>query len=95
MRRYGHVSLRKNSIIFFPSTHTNESFMKVHVRQAMRRERAERRGNKGKKAQRKSCFLARKIFLFCIPSSVRELSSYSLERILVRILCALAVIVPV
>lgn len=52
MRRYGHVSLRKNSIIFFPSTHTNESFMKVHVRQAMRRERAERRGNKGKKKHR-------------------------------------------
>lgn len=98
MRRDGFVSQRKNSIIFFPTTHTSEfieEFMKVHRSACETRSEREHDGEGRRKSTSGKIIFSSFGKFFHIPSSVRELSSYSLERILVRILCALAVIVPV
>lgn len=81
----------------FSLTHTNESFMNFHVRIVWCGEKERNGVGKGKRKaqtaprQEKFFLVARENIFSQSESSVRELSSYSLERILVRILCALAV----
>lgn len=82
---------------FFYSTHIHTQMnhsWKVHVRLLEERKLSKKR-EKWEREKRKKHIRKLRSGHFCIECSVRELSSYSLERILVRILCALAVIVPV
>lgn len=82
------IALRKNSIIFcIPSTHTNESFMKVQVRIAERVRKREEKHTKGKFSVRKSFFAFRVQLENCRHTVQNEFQLESCVLWLLQFLC--------